>query len=205
MLSPEFGSAIKAGNLLRTRIMLKDSLIVDPTFVQFNEMLAYARQALPELLIPFDGGTLENDQSKWNKDLMNMELVEIVSNFSETRIDHLKKVINLVLAEKIRLAKEVKQPTQQERPSPRPASSHPLHDFQASNPFRNYSPPEEIEEQKKAVQKQALSQITNCSKKIESVMTGVQSRGKWLISDIQELENAANQMLLATRNYKNNR
>jgi len=43
MVSPEFNSAVKTGNLLRVRIMLKDSLIVDPTFAQFNEMLAYAR------------------------------------------------------------------------------------------------------------------------------------------------------------------
>jgi len=96
MLSPEFNSAIQNGNLLRVRIMLKDSLIVDPTFVQFNEMFAYARQTLPTILVPFDNGDLEDDCSKWDKDLMNMELVEIVNNFSEARIDHLKKVISIV-------------------------------------------------------------------------------------------------------------
>ena len=74
MVSPEFYSAVKTGNLLRVRIMLKDSLIVDPTFAQFNEMLAYARVEIPELLEPYDKGTLEDNSDKWDKDLMNMEL-----------------------------------------------------------------------------------------------------------------------------------
>lgn len=203
MLSPEFNSAIKTGNLLRVRIMLKDSLIVDPTFVQFNEMFAYARQALPTLLVPFDNGDLEDDRSKWDKDLMNMELVEIVNNFSEARIDHLKKVISIVLADKIRSAKTVKPP-QHAQQHPQQTSARPTYSVQMNNSPRSSSAAE-IEEQKKAARKQALSQLTNSSKKIESVMTNMQNRGKWMLSDIQELENAANQILAAAKNYKNNR
>ena len=203
MLSPEFNSAIKNGNLLRVRIMLKDSLIVDPTFVQFNEMFAYARQALPTLLVPFDNSDLENDRSKWDKDLMNMELVEIINNFSEARIYHLKKVISIVLADKIRSAKTVKPP-QHVQQKPQQASARQTYDVQMNSSPRSGSPAE-IEEQKKAARKQALSQLTNSSKKIESVMTNMQNRGKWMLSDIQELENAANQILSAAKNYKNNR
>lgn len=203
MLSPEFNSAIKNGNLLRVRIMLKDSLIVDPTFVQFNEMFAYARQALPTLLVPFDNSDLENDRSKWDKDLMNMELVEIINNFSEARIDHLKKVISIVLADKIRSAKTVKPP-QHVQQQPQQTSARQTYGVQMNSSPRSGSPAE-IEEQKKAARKQALSQLTNSSKKIESVMTNMQNRGKWMLSDIQELENAANQILAAAKNYKNNR
>ena len=199
MVSSEFNSAIKSGNLLRARIMLKDSLIVDPTFAQFSEMLAYARRELPELLVPNDNSDLEDDRSKWNKDLMNTELVEIVNNFSEVRIDHLKKVISVVLAEKIKTAPTVKMTspaTQQPRTSQGRAqfSNHPP-----------YSSAAEIEQQKKAARKQALSQITNSSKKIESVMSSVQSKGAWYLSDIRELEDAANQILASARNYRNNR
>lgn len=203
MLSPEFNSAVKTGNLLRVRIMLKDSLIVDPTFVQFNELFAYARQALPELLVPFDHGSLEDERSKWDKDLMNLELVEIVSNFSEARIDHLKKVISVVLADRIRSAKTAKPPQHGQQTS-QPTSEHSFYGVPTNNSTRNRSPAE-IEEQKKAVRKQALSQLTNSSKKIESIMTNMQKRGKWMLSDIQELEKAANQILAAARNYKNNR
>lgn len=59
MLSPDYITAIKSGALLRARIMLKDSLIVDPTFAQFNEMLAYTRREMPNLLVPHDGEILE--------------------------------------------------------------------------------------------------------------------------------------------------
>lgn len=203
MVSPEFNSAVKTGNLLRVRIMLKDSLIVDPTFAQFNEMFAYARTELPKLLEPYDNGTLEDDRSKWDKDLMNTELVEIVNNFSQTRIDHLKRIISIVLADKIRSAKTLK-PQQYGQQQPQQTSGRPTYGDQMNNPSRCGSQAE-IEEQKKAMRKQALSQLTNSSKKIESVMSNMQSRGKWMLSDIQELENAANQILAAAKNYKNNR
>lgn len=203
MLSPEFNSAVKAGNLLRVRIMLKDSLIVDPTFVQFNELFAYARQALPELLVPFDHGSLEDERSKWDKDLMNLELVEIVNNFSEARIDHLKKVISVVLADRIRSAKTAKPPQHGQQTS-QPTSEHSFYGAPTNNSTRNRSSAE-IEEQKKAVRKKALSQLTNSIKKIEDIMNNIQNRGKWKLSDIQELEKAANQILAAARNYKNNR
>lgn len=203
MLSPEFISAIKTGNLLRVRIMLKDSLVGDPTFAQFNEMFAYAWKTLPTLLVPFDNSALEDDHSKWDKDLINMELVEIVNNFSEARIDHLKKVISVVFADKIRSAKTEKKP-QHDQQQPQQTSERPAYGVQWNNSSRSGSPAEN-EEQKKAAIKQALSQLTNSSKKIESVMTNMQNRGKWMLSDIQELENAANQILAAAKNYKNNR
>lgn len=101
MVSADFQSALQKGELLRVKIMLKDSLIVDPTFVQFDEMLEVARNSFPEILVPHDGADLEDDRDKWNVDLMNLELVQIVDNFSKPRIEHLKKVIGVVLADKI--------------------------------------------------------------------------------------------------------
>lgn len=203
MLSPEFTKAINSGALLRARIMLKDSLIVDPTFVQFNEMLAYARREIPNLLLPYDGEILENDRTKWNTDLMNTELVEIVNNFSDVRIDHLKKVISVVLADNIKRASMTSSSMGNQSPrtpqgGPPPRGTTPTGSPRSSSASDN-------DEQKNDVRKKALSQLTNSSKKIESVMDSIQARGKWLLSDIQELENAANQILSATKNYKNNR
>ena len=54
MVSPEFKAVISKKNLLRVRIMLKDSFVVDPTFVQLDEMLSYAKNNLPGLLVPYD-------------------------------------------------------------------------------------------------------------------------------------------------------
>ena len=38
-LTREFVEAVSQGNLLRVKIMLKDSLLVDTSFEQFNEMI----------------------------------------------------------------------------------------------------------------------------------------------------------------------
>ncbi len=203
MLSPEFTTAIKSGALLRARIMLKDSLIVDPTFVQFNGMFAYARRELPDLLVPYDGEVLENDRTKWNTDLMNTELVEIVNNFSDVRIDHLKKVISVVLADNIKRASMTSSPMGSQ--TPRTPQSGASSRGASSTGYSRSGSPSDIEEQKKAIRKQALSQLTNSSKKIESVISSVQSRGTWMFSDIQDLEKAANQILAAAKSYKNNR
>lgn len=203
MLSPDYITAIKSGALLRARIMLKDSLIVDPTFAQFNEMLAYARREMPNLLVPYDGEILENDRAKWNTDLMNTELVEIVNNFSDVRIDHLKKVICVVLADNIKRASMTSSPMGNQPPRATPGGTPPRGTYSTTGSSRSSAA--EIAEQKAKIKKQALSQLTNSSKKIGSVIDSVQSRGTWMLSDIQELEKAANQILIAARNYKNNR
>ena len=118
MVSQEFKASVADKNLLRTRIMLKDSFVVDPTLAQFDEMLSYASGHLPDLFTQFDGEYLENDISKWNRDVMNEELVRLVTNFSKTRIDHLKKVVSKVL--ETEAAKIRKKRTEQ---STRPLSS----------------------------------------------------------------------------------
>lgn len=101
MVLPEFKEAISNHNLLRARIILKDSLIVDPTFARFDEMLSYAERQSSSIIVPFDGGRLEEDPSKWDQDLMSVELVQLVNNFSKKRVDHLKRVISQVMVSNI--------------------------------------------------------------------------------------------------------
>ena len=102
MVSLAFKTVMSNNMILRARIMLKDSLVVDPTFEQFDEMLAYAKGMNSTILVPFDEKILENDISKWNEEQMNRELVELVNNFSSERINHLKDIISKVLASKIK-------------------------------------------------------------------------------------------------------
>ena len=45
----DFKRAVDTKNIRLARIMLKDSLIIDPTFEEFNELLNYAEQELPYL------------------------------------------------------------------------------------------------------------------------------------------------------------
>lgn len=184
MLSREFRNAVDGGNLLRARIMLKDSLLGDLSFSQFDEMLRYARQRLDKLIVPYDGEFLENDTSKWNTDLMNTELVEIVNNFSPERIAHLKEVIGVVLASNSKKT---------------PIASPPI-----GNQSRSSSTnPSYIEEPKdEARMQQALSKITGNSKEIEGIMKSIQDKGAWDLSDVQKLKEAARQIESAAKEYE---
>lgn len=200
MVSQEFISAVTSNNLLRTRIMLKDSFVVDPTFMQLKEMLTYAKKMLPDLVVPFDNEYLEEDQTQWNQDVMNMELVQLVNNFSEVRIAHLQKVVSKVMASSATQAKMqgCRQPTLQ-RPhqsiAPRAGMQY------GANTVPSYataSTPEEL-------RKQALRQVMTEGMRISKVLQTVKDTKRWEPSQIEELEKAAKQLLQATRKYKLNR
>lgn len=135
---------------------------------------------------------------------MNTELVEIVNNFSDVRIDHLKKVISVVLADNIKRASMTSSPMGNQPPRATPGGTPPRGTYSTTGSSRS-SAADGSKTQKAKIKKQALSQLTNSSKKIGSVIDSVQSRGTWMLSDIQELEKAANQILIAAGNYKNNR
>jgi hypothetical protein len=91
-LTNAFYDAVKDKNIRRLRIMMSDSLLVDPTFREFTEMDEVA-SSVEGLYEPFDGRPLETDESNWNDDYMSKQMVQVVSNFSHERINHLKSVI----------------------------------------------------------------------------------------------------------------
>lgn len=192
MLSQEFKATVSDKNLLRTRIMLKDSFVVDPTFVQLDEMLSYARVYLPGLFVPFDGECLENDEAKWNDNVMNEELVQLVTNFSETRINHLKKVVSKVLKPEIEKIRR-KRIEQSARP---PISSQ----FTPPPVSRKSSPLT-----KQANRLKALKVLKNEGGKIQNIMTEVTSRNTWKPTNVDDMERAAREILRAAKDYKNNR
>lgn len=50
-VTQEFKQAVLQNNNLKTKIMLKDSLLVDTSFNQFDEMLRYAESKLMEFWV----------------------------------------------------------------------------------------------------------------------------------------------------------
>lgn len=88
-----FRSAVAAGNVIGIRIMMKDSLLADPTFAEFNEMAHYA-QTVSGLYDAHDGRELEDDKNAWNDDYMNKLMVQVVGNFSPDRIERLKQIVS---------------------------------------------------------------------------------------------------------------
>ena len=190
MVSQEFKASVADKNLLRTRIMLKDSFVVDPTFVQLDEMLSYARGHLPDLFIPFDGECLENDIAKWNRDVMNEELVRLVTNFSEIRINHLKKVVSKVLETE---AAKIRQKRIEPSTRPPPSSQAP------SSVNRGTSP------KAREARLKALRVLQNEGGIIQDIMVEVSSRRTWKATNVDDMERAAREILKAAKVYKDNR
>lgn len=192
MVSQEFKASVADKNLLRTRIMLKDSFVVDPTLAQFDEMLSYASGHLPDLFIPFDGECLENDIAKWNRDVMNEELVRLVTNFSEIRINHLKKVVSKVLEPEIAKIRR-KRMEQSTRPPVSSQSSPPPVSRESSPLIRE------------ANRRKALRVLQSEGNKIEEILTKVKAQPGWKAANVDDMERAAREILKAAKVYKNNR
>jgi len=91
-VAESINTAISNGDLKGIRIMMKDSLLVDPTFNEFKEMNRLA-QSVCELYEEHDGREINDDESAWNDDYMNKLMVQVVGNFSHERVDHLKEVV----------------------------------------------------------------------------------------------------------------
>ena len=91
-LTKSFYEAVSEGNVLRIRIMMKDSLLVDPTFRDFDEMEKEAA-SIKGLYDEHDGSAFNTNKETWNDEYMNILMVEVVENFSHERIEHLKDVV----------------------------------------------------------------------------------------------------------------
>lgn len=91
-ITNSFRNAVATGDIRGIRIMMKDSLLVDPTFTEFAEMGSLT-QSILGLYDPHDGREFESDKSAWNDDYMNKLMVQVVGNFSHERITHLEDVV----------------------------------------------------------------------------------------------------------------
>lgn len=102
MLSNEFKTAVLNGDVLAVRIMIKDSILLDTSGKMTDEMLKYVEEKHLKILEGYDGGALVLEPEKWNPDLLNLGLVELMGNFSNLRIDHLKRMAQKLYPQKTR-------------------------------------------------------------------------------------------------------
>lgn len=99
-ISSDFINAVDSHDNIMTRIMLKDSMLVDLTLKQFQERLAYAERKLSDLYDDHDGEVFTSDITAWDQDLLDQQMVKVVGNFSRERIAFLKKLVRNVYAQK---------------------------------------------------------------------------------------------------------
>ena len=124
-ISSEFAQAVRGGNKLRVRIMLKDSLLVDKTFRLFDEMQAYASaqgvSPWADADIP-----LEKAEKPWTEDTMNYELTALVNDFTKEHVNYVKAIIADVYKASLPVSQPVRNtPVSQSAPQSvnRPTSS----------------------------------------------------------------------------------
>lgn len=75
-LTNAFYEAVKSGNVRRVRIMMQDSLLVDPTFTEFNAM-EKAAASMAGLYDEHDGKEFVEDRTLWNDDYMDKVMVKV--------------------------------------------------------------------------------------------------------------------------------
>lgn len=95
MLTKEFFEAVHSENTVLVRIMMKDSLLVDPSFHDFREM-EKETALMKDLYEPHDGGDLEESSENWTVEYMNEQMADVVLNFSRERMEHLQKVVRFL-------------------------------------------------------------------------------------------------------------
>lgn len=91
-ITPTFIEYINKGEVQKIRIMMMNSLIIDYSFDNFNQMERLAKN-VPGLYDEHDGENFEKDKSKWDNNYMHKVDAKLVFNFSHERIKHLKEVI----------------------------------------------------------------------------------------------------------------
>ena len=99
-ITNEFAEAVQSENIMRVRIMLKDSLLLDPTAGQFQEMEQYAMEKLGNIYTEHDGEKLNFDVTSWNEDYLNEQMVAVIGCFSKERVELLKSMVRFLYKEK---------------------------------------------------------------------------------------------------------
>ena len=110
-VTSDFNAAVRDKNIRRVRIMMKDSLVRDPSFAEFEEMRREAERGIgaKNLYDKHDGESFTLNKSDWNKSYMNNQLVDLMANFSRERINHLKNVCSFIYADEIQAMKQRSQ------------------------------------------------------------------------------------------------
>lgn len=100
-MNKEIKNFADSRDLKSLKYIFVDSLDVDPTFVRYEEEYNYCR-SIPGLLerhvelTPFT-----QDTSKWNEDYWTSLKMDLLKNFSEERMAHMREVAKVFLAEKV--------------------------------------------------------------------------------------------------------
>lgn len=90
-----------ARDLKSLKYIFVDALDVDPTFVRYEEEYNYCKD-IPDLLEPYTELTpFIQDKAYWNEKYWASLKMDLLKNFSDRRMMHMKDVAQVFLAEKV--------------------------------------------------------------------------------------------------------
>ena len=92
-LKESFKQAVAAKEKIKVRVMLKDSMLIDPTLTAFEEMLAYAEERIKPFYDKHNGEKLVQESSKWTEKYLDKQMVAVITNFSIERINLLRRMV----------------------------------------------------------------------------------------------------------------
>lgn len=96
MVSDKFKQYVAESRKTAVRVYLQNYLAVDENFRQFDEALEYAKKHGINPFVPHDGKIFKS-QSEWNKAYLQEVLADMRANFSQERIEFLRKLMPYVV------------------------------------------------------------------------------------------------------------
>lgn len=117
MVSDKFKQYVAEGRKTAVRVYLQNYLAVDENFRQFDEALEYAKKHGINPFVPHDGKTFKS-QSEWNKAYLQEVLADMRVNFSQERIDFLRKLMPYVVGSTQTVAKKASAKSRNRNVSP---------------------------------------------------------------------------------------
>lgn len=90
-----------SGDIKSLKYIFVDSLDVDPTFVRYEEEYNYCK-SIPGLLEPHIELTpFRENKADWNEEYWTSLKMDLIKNFSDKRMTHMRDVARIFLADKV--------------------------------------------------------------------------------------------------------
>lgn len=107
MLPKDFKETVHNKDFVSVKKMMKNSLTMDLSFKQFQEMLDYILKYQPEIIEKHDGKLFE-EKENWDERYSSVLKVDLLENFSAERIEHIKDVHIYIYRDEIQVEEEYK-------------------------------------------------------------------------------------------------
>lgn len=110
-MNTEIKKLADSGDIKSLKYIFVDALDVDPTFAQYKEEYNYCK-SIPGLLEPHvDLTPFRANKAGWNEEYWTSLKMDLIKNFSDERMSHMRDVAQVFLAAKVQRALKERERT----------------------------------------------------------------------------------------------